>query len=109
MHVAVIGAGAARVAVMGTGQRLLVFKLDEVNALAGGGRGVILQELDLKEKLLAVAVFGTAGLMVEGAGRGGKEFNISLEPRALKPYEAKRARKGKLLAEKIKAAGLRPL
>ena len=106
---AVIAAGAVRVAAMGTGQRLLVFKLDEVNALAGGGRGVILQELDLKEKLLAVAVFGAAGLLVEGAGRGGKEFNISLEVRALKPYEAKRARKGKLLAEKIKAAGLRPL
>ena len=99
----------ARVAVMGSGQRLLVFKLDEVSVLAGGGRGVILQELDLKERLLAVTVFGAAGLMVEGAGRGGKEFNVPLEPRALKPYEAKRARKGKLLAEKIKAAGLRPL
>ncbi len=101
--------GAGRVATMGSAQRLLVFKLGEVNSLAGGGRGVILQELDLKEKLLAVTVFGDAGLVVEGAGRGGKEFNVSLEPRALKTYEAKRARKGKLLVDKIKAAGLRPL
>ena len=106
---ALVGPGASRVAAMGTGQRLLVFKLAEVSLLAGGGRGVILQELDLKEKLLAVTVFADAGLMVEGAGRGGKEFNLALEPRALKPYEAKRARKGKMLAEKIKAAGLRPL
>ena len=106
---ALIAPDHLRVAVMGSGQRLLVFKLNEVSVLAGGGRGVILQELDLKEKLLAVSVFGTAGLMVEGAGRGGKEFNVPLEPRALKPYEAKRARKGKLLVEKIKAAGLRPL
>ena len=106
---AAIAAGAARVAVMGSGQRLLVFKLDEVNQLAGGGRGVILQELDLKEKLLAVSVFGAAGLLVEGAGRSAKEFNIALDPRALKPYEGKRARKGRLLAGKIKAAGLRPL
>ena len=106
---AIVTPDGARVAVMGSGQRLLVFKLDEVSILAGGGRGVILQELDLKEKLLAVTVFGAGGLMVEGAGRGGKEFNVSLETRALKPYEAKRARKGKLLVEKIKAAGLRPL
>jgi len=104
-----IVADSHRVVAMGTGQRLLVFKLDEVNVLAGGGRGVILQELDLKEKLLAVAVIGSAGLIVEGAGRGGKEFNLALDGKALKPYEGKRARKGKLLAEKIKAAGLKPL
>ena len=104
-----IGADSHRVVAMGTSQRLLVFKLDEVNVLAGGGRGVILQELDLKEKLLAVAVIGPAGLVVEGAGRGGKEFNLALDGKGLKPYEGKRARKGKLLAEKIKAAGLKPL
>ena len=106
---ALILAGMERAAVMGSGQRLLVFKLGEINALAGGGRGVILQELDLKEKLIAATAIGSAGLIVEGAGRGGKEFNITLEARALKVYEGKRARKGKLLAEKIKAAGLRAL
>ena len=101
--------GMERAAVMGSGQRLLVFKLGEVNALAGGGRGVILQELDLKEKLLAATAIGAAGLVVEGAGRGGKEFNIALDARALKPYEGKRARKGRMFAGKIKAAGLKPL
>lgn len=106
---ALVAADGQRVVAMGTGQRLLAFNLDEVNVLAGGGRGVILQELDLKEKLLAVTVIGSAGLLVEGAGRGGKEFNLALDTKALKPYEGKRARKGKLLAEKIKAAGLRPL
>lgn len=92
---------------MGTVQRISVFGLAEVNVLAGGGRGVILMELDLKEKLLAVAPVGEKGIVVEGAGRGGKEFNVALDLRALKAYEGKRARKGKLLAEKIKAAGLR--
>ena len=101
--------GMERAAVMGSGQRLLVFKLGEVNPLAGGGRGVILQELDLKEKLLAATAIGAAGLVVEGAGRGGKEFNIALDARALKPYEGKRARKGRMFAGKIKAAGLKPL
>jgi topoisomerase-4 subunit A len=104
---ALLPADAAKVAVMGTVQRLLVFGLDEVSVLAGG-RGVILQELDLKENLLAVSAVGPGGLLIEGAGRGGKEFNVPLEPRALKAYEGKRARKGKLLVEKIKAAALSP-
>jgi topoisomerase IV subunit A len=105
---ALILPGMERAAVIGSGQRLLVFKLAEINALVGGGRGVILQELDLKEKLLGAAAIGAAGLVVEGAGRGGKEFNIALDVKALKPYEGKRARKGKMLAEKIKVAGLAP-
>jgi len=98
--------GQAKVAVMGTAQRLLVFGLGEVSTLAGG-RGVILMELDVKEKLLAVASVGSGGIVVEGAGRGGKEYNVALDLRALKPYEGKRARKGKLLVDKIRAAGMR--
>jgi hypothetical protein len=39
-------------------QRLLVFGLDEVSTLSSG-RGVILMELDQKEKLLAVASVGS--------------------------------------------------
>jgi topoisomerase-4 subunit A len=103
---ALIRDGQVKVATMGAVQRLLVFALAEVTMLTGG-RGVVLMELDLKEKLLAVAAVGAGGIVVEGEGRGGKEFNITLEPKALKTYEAKRARKGKLLADKIKAAGLR--
>ena len=104
---ALLAADTAKVAVMGTVQRLLVFGLGEISVM-GGGRGVILMELDVKEKLLAVSAVGPGGVLVEGAGRGGKEFNVPLEPRALKAYEGKRARKGKLLVEKIKAAALSP-
>jgi topoisomerase-4 subunit A len=103
---ALIREGHAKVAVMGTVQRLLVFAIGEVSVLASG-RGVILMELDQKEKLLAVASVGTGGIVVEGAGRGGKEFNVALDLRALRPYEGKRARKGKLLLDKIRAAGMR--
>jgi topoisomerase-4 subunit A len=103
---ALLKEGQAKVAVMGTIQRLLVFPLAEISIL-GSGRGVILMELDQKEKLLAVAGVGSGGIVVEGAGRGGKEFNVTLDLRALRPYEGRRARKGKLLLEKIKAAGLR--
>ena len=98
--------GQLKLAAMGTVQRLLVFAIGEVSVLASG-RGVILMELDQKEKLLAVASVGSGGIVVEGAGRGGKEFNVALDLRALRPYEGKRARKGKLLLDKIRAAGMR--
>ncbi|MBL8386251.1 MAG: DNA topoisomerase IV subunit A [Burkholderiales bacterium] len=104
---ALVAAAQTRAAVMGTGQRLLVMPLEEIGALSGGGRGVILMELDLKERLLAACTVGDGGIVIEGAGRGGKEFNITLDLRALRPYEGRRARKGKLLVDKIKAAGMR--
>jgi len=103
---ALVQDGQTRLAVMGSMQRLLVFGVDEVNTLSSG-RGVILMELELRETLLAVAAVGASGIVVEGAGRGGKEFNVPLSLRALKTYEGRRARKGKMLVEKIKAAGLR--
>jgi topoisomerase-4 subunit A len=103
---ALLSPEVTKVAVMGTMQRVLVFARAEVNVLTGG-RGVVLMELELKEKLLAVSAVGTAGIVVEGAGRAGKEFNVTLEPRQLRAYEGKRARKGKLLVEKLKAAGMR--
>lgn len=73
-----------------------------------GGCGVILHEIELREQLLAIAVVGTNGGVVECAVRGGKEFNLTLSGRELAAYAGKRARKGKLLLAKIKAAGLRP-
>jgi len=54
-------------------------------------------------------VVGSAGVVIEGAGRGGKEFNHTLAGKELTPYVAKRARKGKLLLVKMKAAGLAPV
>ena len=103
---ALLAEGRTRVAAMGTIQRLLVFNLAEISVLAGG-RGVVLMELEQKEKLLGVCAVGNVGIVVEGAGRGGKEFNLPISLKALKTYEGRRARKGKLLLDKIKAAGLR--
>ena len=106
---ALIGPGQTRVVTITEKKRILAFALDEVNTLSGG-RGVILQELELREKLLAVTVIGQPGVVIEGAGRGGKEFNITLAGRELTTYVAKRARKGKLLLEKIsQVAGLSPV
>jgi topoisomerase-4 subunit A len=103
---ALIAASQTRVVTISEKKRLLAFGLAEVNTLTGG-RGVILQELELREKLQAVAVVGAAGVVIEGAGKGGKEFNVTLSGRELAPYVTKRSRKGKLLLAKIsQVAGL---
>ncbi|MDB5806454.1 MAG: topoisomerase subunit [Betaproteobacteria bacterium] len=102
---ALIGADMKRVVTITEKKRLLAFALEEVNTLSGG-RGVILQELELKDRLQAIAVIGQPGVVVEGAGRGGKEFNITLAGRDLATYVAKRARKGKLLLGINQVAGL---
>ena len=107
MRPALIAEGAERVVTLTEKQRMLAFALKEVNTMSGG-RGVILNELELREQLLAITVVGAIGVVVEGAGRGGKEFNLTLTGRELAAYTGKRARKGKLLLAKIKAAGLRP-
>jgi topoisomerase-4 subunit A len=77
--------------------RLLVFGLDEVKALSGGGRGVILMELDKNEKLLAAQPIDQRGVVVSGTGRGGKAQELPLTASGLTPHIGKRARKGKAL------------
>ncbi len=86
--------------------RLLVFGLDEIKSLSGGGRGVILMELEKGEKLLATQPISQRGVIVSGAGRGGKPQELQLSASALAPHIGKRARKGKALESRIKAAGL---
>ncbi len=82
--------------------RLLVFGLDEIKQLSGGGRGVILMELDKNEKLIAAQPISQRGVVVSGAGRGGKAQEVMLSASGLAPHIGKRARKGKSLESKIK-------
>jgi topoisomerase-4 subunit A len=77
--------------------RLLVFGMDEIKHLSGGGRGVILMELDSKEKLLAVQPISQKGVVLAGMGRGAKPQELPLSASGLSPYIGKRARKGKSL------------
>jgi len=86
--------------------RLLVFDLDEIKTLSGGGRGVILMELDKNEKLIAAQPISKRGVIVNGAGRGGKSQELVLSGVSLSTHKGKRARKGKTLDAKIKASGL---
>ena len=81
--------------------RLLVFGLDELKTMSGG-RGMILMDLDPKERLLAAQPISQRGVIVQGSGRSGKSQEVSLSASALAPHIGKRARKGRALESKLK-------
>ena len=81
--------------------RLLVFGLAELKTMSGG-RGMILMDLESKEKLLAAQPISQRGVIVAGTGRGGKAQEITLSATGLALHIGKRARKGKALESKLK-------
>ena len=97
---------ASAVACLSEKGRLLVFGLDELKTLSGGGRGVILMDLEKNEKLVATQPISQKGVVVLGTGRGGKAQELTLSASALAPHIGKRARKGKALESKIKPQAL---
>lgn len=100
---------ASQVACLSSGGRLLVFGMDEMKTLSGGGRGVILMALDAKETLVQALAIGAAGVVLTGTGRGGKAQEEALAGRALEPHVGKRARKGRAPDTRLKVNGLRPV
>ena len=104
----VVGSNAGAIACLSEKGRVLVFGMDEIKTLSGGGRGVILMELEKNEKLLSAVPISQKGLVVSGTGRGGKAQELSLNGAALTLHFGKRARKGKALESKIKPALLSP-
>ncbi|HTH45323.1 MAG TPA: DNA gyrase C-terminal beta-propeller domain-containing protein, partial [Oxalicibacterium sp.] len=99
-------ADASAIACLSEKGRLLVFGIDEIKTLSAGGRGVILMELEKGEKLLAAQPISQRGVIVSGVGRGGKAQDVSLSASGLAIHIGKRARKGKMLESKVKAAAL---
>ena len=97
---------ASAVACLSEKGKLLVFGLDEMKTLSGGGRGVTLMDLEPKEKLLAALPITQRGVVVGGTGRGGKAQEVPLGATGLAHHIGKRARKGKTLESKLKATGL---
>ena len=88
---------AAQVACLSLTGRLLVFPLSELKLQPKGGKGLTLMDLEPKDALVSVAVFGTA-LRVQGSGRGGKAKEELLRlggSAGLAAHINKRARKGK--------------
>jgi topoisomerase-4 subunit A len=96
-----------RIACVSEKGRMLVFAASEIKALAGGGRGVILMGLDEKETLVGASPCGAAGVLVEGQGRGGKAVQVHVHGRDLDAHSGHRARKGTLIAPRVKPVALR--
>ncbi|SAL12575.1 DNA topoisomerase IV subunit A [Caballeronia sordidicola] len=101
--------GATHVACLTSNGRLLVFGTDEMKTLSGGGRGVILVALEPKETLRQALTIDKRGLVLTGAGRGGKVRDEKLTGAALEAYVGKRARKGRAPDVTIKVTELRPV
>ncbi|OZI36484.1 DNA topoisomerase IV subunit A [Bordetella genomosp. 1] len=101
-------AGAAQLALLSVKGKFLVFGLDEVKALSGGGRGTILMGLDANDKLEQAVPIGAAGVRATGIYRNKPTEDI-LAGAALAPYVGKRARKGRQLDVRPKQPLLSPV
>jgi topoisomerase IV subunit A len=101
-----VGSGETAAAVSASG-RLLLFPLAELKTMAKG-RGTIIQALDAKDELAAVAV-GNDSFFVTGTGRGGKPTDWKLSSKDAAAYCGQRARKGHAIPSKIKPTGLQPV
>ena len=85
---------ATHVACASTAGRILTFDISELKQMAGGGRGLMLIDLDAKDTLAGAAAY-TRSVRITGTGRGGKTREETLEIRTLNNAKAVRARKGK--------------
>jgi topoisomerase-4 subunit A len=101
-----VTADVSAIACLSEKGRLLIFGLDEIKLLPGGGRGMILMELDSNEKLLAAQPISRKGVVVSGTGRAGKAQEVTLSATGLTAHIGKRARKGKSLESRIKPSTL---
>ena len=87
--------------------RLLVFPRAELKVQAGG-RGVIVVALDEDERLAATAVpADDAPLVIEGTGRANKPVTVTLSHTQREAIRHRRARRGMLLAPRIKPEKMR--
>ncbi len=86
---------ATHVACASSGGRLLTFELGELKLMAGGGRGLMLIDLDDKDTLAGACAY-VRTVRVDGIGRGGKAREESFEIRSLNNARAPRGRKGKV-------------
>jgi len=103
----VIRKDASAIACLSGSGRLLVFGLEEIKTQPGGGRGVILMDLEANEKLIGAQAISQRGVRITGtSSRAGKEQDVMLSASNLAPHIGKRARKGKLLISRMKVANL---
>ena len=85
---------ASHVACASVGGRVLTFEITELKQMAGGGRGLMLIDLEAKDSLAGAAAY-TRSIRIDGIGRGGKLRDETLEIRSLNNARAVRGRKGR--------------
>lgn len=100
--------GATQLAMLSAKEKFLVFGLEDVKTLSGGGRGTILMGLDSTDKLAQIVPIGAAGIRATGVYRNKPTEDI-LAGDALAPYVGKRARKGRQLDVRPKQPVLSPV
>ena len=98
-------APATHVACASTGGRILSFGIGELNAMANGGRGLKLIDLEALDTLAGAAAY-TRSVRIDGVGRGGKPRDETLEIRSLNNAMAGRARKGRAADLGFKPTGI---
>ena len=96
---------ATHVACASTGGRILTFEMSELKLMAGGGRGLMLIDLEAKDTLAGAAAY-TRSVQIAGIGRGGKAREETLEIRSLNNARAARGRKGKAADLGFKPTGI---
>ena len=95
-------ADTKEVAALSAQGRLLVFPLEEINALSGGGKGVILMRLHDGEALVGVRVV-SGPVKVRGKGRGDKVTVVTVTGADLEAARGSRARAGRVLPGSLKS------
>ena len=99
---------AAQLALLTAKGKFLVFGLEEVKQMTGGGRGTILMGVDAPDTLAQAVPLGPQGLRVTGLYRNKMHEEI-FSAKDLQPYVGKRARKGRALEAKPKQPLLSPV
>ena len=105
----VVKEGQTLLACLSEEGRLLIYSLDEVRQLPGGGKGVTLMDLNIGERLLAAKPISTEGVLVTGIGRGNKPRDEVVKKNHLQYHLGHRARKGKALDVRWKVKALEEL
>ncbi len=96
------------VAMLSAKGRFLVVALDELKILAAGGRGTMLMALDEDDQIVQWACVNDSGVSFRGIYRA-RATEVVFSPLELTEYTGRRARKGKLLAIKIRQPSLWPI
>ncbi|HUR90833.1 MAG TPA: DNA topoisomerase IV subunit A [Ramlibacter sp.] len=86
-------APGTQVCCISAAKRILTFDISELKAMASGGRGLMLIDLDKKDTLVGAAAY-TRSVRIRGTSRD-KERDEVLEIRSLNNAKAGRGRKGK--------------